>query len=116
MGIGALPMAGAPPADGAEVGEQALIHRLAGDAGIRDKVAASKARGMWMGGKVPLGNEVANRKLVVNDAEAKSVRQVFECFAETASGTETVQRLQAQRITSKSGRLQSWLGESEQLG
>jgi hypothetical protein len=72
---------------------------------IRDKVAASKARGMWMGGKVPLGYEVANRKLVVNDAEAKNVRQVFECFAETASGTETVQRLQAQRITSKSGRL-----------
>ena len=33
MGIGALPMAGAPPADGAEVGEQALIHWLAGDAG-----------------------------------------------------------------------------------
>jgi hypothetical protein len=72
---------------------------------IRDKVAASKARGMWMGGKVPLGYEVANRKLVVNEAEAKSVRQVFECFAETGSGTETVQRLQAQRVTSKSGRL-----------
>jgi DNA invertase Pin-like site-specific DNA recombinase len=72
---------------------------------IRDKVAASKARGMWMGGKVPLGYDVANRKLVVNDVEAKSVRQVFEFFAETASGTETVQRLQAQRVTSKSGRL-----------
>jgi hypothetical protein len=72
---------------------------------IRDKVAASKARGMWMGGKVPLGYEVANRKLVVNDDEAKNVRQVFECFAETGSGTETVQRLQAQRVTSKSGRL-----------
>ena len=72
---------------------------------IRDKVAASKARGMWMGGKVPLGYDVANRKLVVNEAEARNVRCVFEYFAETASGTETVQRLQAQRITSKSGRL-----------
>jgi DNA invertase Pin-like site-specific DNA recombinase len=72
---------------------------------IRDKVAASKARGMWMGGKVPLGYDVANRKLVMNDAEAKNVRQVFEFFAETASGTETVQRLQAKRVTSKSGRL-----------
>jgi hypothetical protein len=41
----------------------------------------------------------------VNEAEAKSVRQVFEFFAETASGTETVQRLQAQSVTSKSGRL-----------
>ena len=58
-----------------------------------------------MGGKVPLGYDVANRKLVVNDVEAKSVRQVFEFVAETASGSETVQRLQAQRITSKSGRL-----------
>jgi DNA invertase Pin-like site-specific DNA recombinase len=82
---------------------------------IRDKVAASKARGMWMGGKVPLGYDVANRKLVVNDAEAKSVRQVFEFFAETASGTETVQRLQAQRITSKSGRLLN-KGEVEHKG
>ena len=51
------------------------------------------------------GKDQANRKLVVNDAEVKRVRQVFECFAETASGTETVQRLQAQRITSKLGRM-----------
>ncbi|MCA3295918.1 MAG: DUF2924 domain-containing protein, partial [Roseomonas sp.] len=95
---------------------------------IRDKVAASKARGMWMGGKVPLGYEVANRKLVVNEAEAKSVRQVFGFFAETASGTETVQRLQAKRVTSKSGRLlnkgdvykilnlRSYVGEVEHKG
>jgi len=71
---------------------------------IRDKVAASKARGMWMGGKVPLGYEVANRKLVVNDAEAARVRRVFELFAETGSGVETVRRLQAEGVTAKSGR------------
>ena len=45
---------------------------------IRDKVAASKARGMWMGGKVPLGYDVRDRKLVVNEAEAARVRRVFE--------------------------------------
>ncbi|MEO3475489.1 recombinase family protein [Roseomonas sp. CAU 1739] len=72
---------------------------------IRDKVAASKARGMWMGGKVPLGYDVANRKLVVNETEAARVRRVFELFIETGSGVETVRRLQAEGITSKSCRL-----------
>jgi DNA invertase Pin-like site-specific DNA recombinase len=72
---------------------------------IRDKVAASKARGMWMGGKVPLGYDVANRKLVVNEEEAARVRRVFELFVETGSGVETVRRLQAEGVTSKSGKL-----------
>jgi DNA invertase Pin-like site-specific DNA recombinase len=71
---------------------------------IRDKVAASKARGMWMGGKVPLGYDVANRKLVVNEAEAARVRRVFELFVETTSGIETVRRLQAEGVTAKSAR------------
>ena len=71
---------------------------------IRDKVAASKARGMWMGGKVPLGYDVSSRKLVVNEPEAARVRRVFELFVETGSGIETVRRLQAERVTAKSGR------------
>ncbi len=71
---------------------------------IRDKVAASKARGMWMGGKVPLGYDVANRKLVLNEPEAARVRRVFELFVETGSGVETVRRLQAEGVTAKSGR------------
>ncbi len=53
---------------------------------IRDKFAASRARGMWMGGKVPLGYDVRDRKLVVNAAEAAVVRRVFEGFAELGSG------------------------------
>ncbi|NOG74016.1 recombinase family protein [Roseicella sp. DB1501] len=72
---------------------------------IRDKVAASKARGMWMGGKVPLGYDVADRKLVVNAAEAPRVRRVFELFVETGSGVEAVRRLQAEGVASKSGKL-----------
>ena len=72
---------------------------------IRDKFAASRARGMWMGGKVPLGYDVVARKLVVNDAEAVRVRRVFELFVETGSGVETVRRLQAEGIISKSGKL-----------
>ncbi|WP_333669077.1 recombinase family protein [Elioraea tepidiphila] len=72
---------------------------------IRDKFAASKARGMWMGGKVPLGYRVENRKLAVNEAEAARVRRVFELFAETGSGIETVRRCRAEGITTRSGRL-----------
>jgi DNA invertase Pin-like site-specific DNA recombinase len=71
---------------------------------IRDKVAASKARGMWMGGKVPLGYAVRDRKLVVNEAEAARVRRVFELFAETGSGIETVRRLRAEGVAAKSVR------------
>jgi hypothetical protein len=71
---------------------------------IRDKVAASKARGMWMGGKVPLGYRVENRRLVVNEPEAARVRRVFQLFAETGSGVETVRRCRAEGVTTKSGR------------
>ena len=71
---------------------------------IRDKFAASRARGMWMGGKVPLGYDVVNRKLVVNSAEAARVRRTFELFVETGSGIETVARLRAEGATSKAGR------------
>ncbi|TQF85272.1 recombinase family protein [Elioraea sp. Yellowstone] len=72
---------------------------------IRDKVAASKARGMWMGGKVPLGYDVRDRKLLVNEAEAARVRRVFELFAETGSGIETMRRCRAEGIATRSGRL-----------
>ena len=71
---------------------------------IRDKFAASRARGMWMGGTVPLGYDVRDRKLVPNQAEAARVRRVFALFVETGSGVETVRRLRAEGITSKSGR------------
>src|SRR5690606_1705812 len=59
---------------------------------VRDKIAASKARGMWMGGSVPLGYEVRDRKLAVNEEEAARARRAFELFAETGSGVETVRR------------------------
>ena len=71
---------------------------------IRDKFAASRARGMWMGGKVPLGYDVVPRKLVVNEPEAARVRRLFEIFAEAGSGVETVKHLRAEVATSKSGR------------
>src|SRR6266536_550024 len=49
---------------------------------IRDKIAASKKKGMWMGGNVPLGYDVIERRLVVNEAEAKTVKLIFERYLE----------------------------------
>jgi DNA invertase Pin-like site-specific DNA recombinase len=71
---------------------------------IRDKVAASRKRGMWMGGFVPLGYDVRERKLVVNDAEAALVRRIFQGFVETESCTKLVQVLRAEGATTKRGR------------
>jgi site-specific DNA recombinase len=47
---------------------------------IRDKFAASKKKGIWMGGNPPLGYDVDNRKLVVNVAEAETVRLIFQRY------------------------------------
>jgi len=52
---------------------------------IRDKIAASKKKGMWMGGNPPLGYDVKDRKLVVNGAEAETVRYIFRCYQELRS-------------------------------
>jgi site-specific DNA recombinase len=52
---------------------------------IRDKIAASKAKGMWMGGNVPLGYDVKDRKLVVNETEAATVRLIYRRYAELGS-------------------------------
>src|SRR3989441_8591926 len=49
---------------------------------IRDKFAASRRKGMWMGGNVPLGYDVAGRRLVVNATEAKTVKLIFERYLE----------------------------------
>jgi DNA invertase Pin-like site-specific DNA recombinase len=49
---------------------------------IRDKIAASKKKGMWMGGWVPLGYDRKDRSLVVNEVEAKTVRTIFDLFLE----------------------------------
>src|SRR3954470_8594342 len=71
---------------------------------IRDKFAASRARGMWMGGKVPLGYDVRDRKLIVNPAEAAVVRRMFEGFAEIGSATALTKVLRAEGVTTKAGK------------
>ncbi len=52
---------------------------------IRDKIAASKKKGMWMGGLPPLGYDVAEKKLVVNKVEAETVRDLFHQYTELGS-------------------------------
>src|SRR5216110_1014655 len=49
---------------------------------IRDKIAASKKKGMWMGGNVPLGYDASERTLIVNPAEAETVRRLFALYRE----------------------------------
>jgi DNA invertase Pin-like site-specific DNA recombinase len=71
---------------------------------IRDKFAASRARGMWMGGSVPLGYDVRDRKLVVNEVEAATVRRVFEGFVAIGSATQLSKVLRAEAVTTKRGR------------
>ncbi len=71
---------------------------------VRDKIAASKARGMWMGGSVPLGYDVRERKLVVNEDEAERVRRIFEGFATIGSATRLVPVLRDEGVLTKTGR------------
>jgi site-specific DNA recombinase len=59
---------------------------------VRDKIAASKRKGMWMGGTVPLGYNAANRKLRINEEEAKTVRLLFDLYLKLGS----VRRLEAE--------------------
>jgi DNA invertase Pin-like site-specific DNA recombinase len=72
---------------------------------IRDKFAASRKKGMWMGGFVPLGYDVKDRKLVINDTESAIVQMIFERFIKIGSATELVRRLRAENIRGKQGKL-----------
>ena len=63
---------------------------------IRDKFAASRKKGMWMGGPPPLGYDVVSRKLVVNQAEAKLVRLIFRRFVTLGSATMLAKELSAE--------------------
>jgi len=81
---------------------------------IRDKIAASKKKGMWMGGVPPLGYQARDRGLVVVDNEAATVRYIFRRYAELGSIRLLQEELDAQGLKSKcrtstSGRL--WGGK-----
>jgi DNA invertase Pin-like site-specific DNA recombinase len=69
---------------------------------IRDKIAASKKKGMWMGGVPPLGYRAQDRKLVIVDSEAELVRSIFRRYAELGSVRLLKEELEAQGRKSKS--------------
>ena len=71
---------------------------------IRDKFAASRKRGMWMGGVVPLGYEVRDRKLAINDTEAATVRMMFTQFVQIGSATLLAKKLSSEGVRSRRGR------------
>ncbi len=71
---------------------------------IRDKIAASKAKGMWMGGNLPLGYDlpaVGTRTLLVNEGEAGTVRHIFNRYLEIGSVHALQRELTSQGINSK---------------
>jgi DNA invertase Pin-like site-specific DNA recombinase len=72
---------------------------------IRDKFAASRRKGMWMGGWAPLGYDIRDRKLVVNEAEAAVVRSLFQRFLRVGSMTKLVVALRSEGMTTKGGKL-----------
>jgi DNA invertase Pin-like site-specific DNA recombinase len=70
---------------------------------IRDKIAASRKRGMWMGGVVPLGYRVHERKLVIHDDEAEVVRAIFEGFVKLRSALLLARSLTADGYCTRRG-------------
>lgn len=69
---------------------------------IRDKFAASKKKGMWMGGNIPLGYNITNRKLLVNETEAPNVKLIFEKYLEIRSVSATAEYLNKNSYITKS--------------
>ena len=74
---------------------------------IRDKIAASKAKGLWMGGVPPLGYDVIDRKLIINETEATLVRDIFRRYAEHGSAAKIVRELEVEGRTTKAWHTQS---------
>jgi DNA invertase Pin-like site-specific DNA recombinase len=60
---------------------------------IRDKFAASRRKGMWRGGTIPLGYEVKDHKLIVNEAEAETVRLTFRRYLALGCARSTLPRM-----------------------
>ena len=71
---------------------------------IRDKFAASRKKGMWMGGWAPLGYDIKDRKIVVNDAEAATVRMIFQRFLRVGSMTKLTVALRSEGMRTKGGK------------
>ncbi|MGN7614100.1 recombinase family protein [Magnetococcales bacterium HHB-1] len=74
---------------------------------IKDKFAASKRRGLWVGGVPPLGYDVEDRKLIINPDEAKRIQFLFQHFIKTGSTTSVVKAMAEKGYQTKSWTTQS---------
>ena len=68
---------------------------------VRDKVAASRKKGKWTGGTVPLGYDAKDKKLVINKTEAETVRTIFRLYLELKSITKLIGELDRRKIITK---------------
>ena len=68
---------------------------------VRDKIAASKAKGLWMGGTPPIGYDANERQLIINEGEAQLVRLIFQKYIETENMFAVADYLNAQGICTK---------------
>ena len=68
---------------------------------VRDKVAASRRKGKWTGGTVPLGYDAKDKKLVINKVEAETVRTIFKGYLEQKSLSKLIAELDREGIVTK---------------
>ena len=80
----------------------AQFEREVGAERVRDKIAASRKKGIWMGGSPPLGYDVKDRKLVINDREAETIRWIFTRYLELRSITQLKSEIEGRAIHTKS--------------
>ena len=68
---------------------------------IRDKIAASKAKGMWQGGRAPFGFDIGDRRLFVNDTDAPIAKHIFELYLELGFLRKLTDTLKQRKIKSR---------------
>ena len=68
---------------------------------IRDKIGASKRKGLWVGGMAPLGYDTKDRKITINDSEAERVRTIFHSYLKLGSLNLLMAELRKRGVTSK---------------
>ncbi|OUT91717.1 MAG: hypothetical protein CBB87_05125 [Micavibrio sp. TMED27] len=68
---------------------------------IRDKIAASKAKGMWQGGRAPLGFDIENRRLITNEEDTKAARLIFELYLQLGSVRDLEVELKKRGVKSR---------------
>ncbi len=69
---------------------------------VKNKIATSKEQGLWMGGTLPLGYDVKDKELIINEKEAKTVKHIFDRYMELKSMAELARELNSQGYRTKS--------------